>query len=317
MGDEEGAKVALFASMSDTDSTFDFLFALLMDTAVSALAPRRSRRTAARCPRPCTPVTTSSPTSDAYPTMADHRRHPQPEHRRLDDRPVSRSWRDLRRQRRDHRERLRHAALPGRQGGPDQEISKMAGKQTVASETQSDSRGTAGPEPSNRGISERDLIQPGRGGAHAVRGRAHIREGACRSADGSTGSRAPPRARACSRNRRQGRSTSQYRGRKEGNCDGADGGAGFLAAGAETARNIVNRSKKGGSMLATSSSSCRAAVTFLGGFLVVWERSCSAWPSGSSRRPADRDRHIHRAGGAIIIAASVYFERLDTSWLPA
>lgn len=31
MGDE-GAKVALFASMSDTDSTFDFLFALLMDT---------------------------------------------------------------------------------------------------------------------------------------------------------------------------------------------------------------------------------------------------------------------------------------------
>ena len=36
MGDE-GAKVALFASMSDTDSTFDFLFALLMDTAVSAL----------------------------------------------------------------------------------------------------------------------------------------------------------------------------------------------------------------------------------------------------------------------------------------
>lgn len=70
MGDE-GAKVALFASMSDTDSTFDFLFALLMGTAVSALCARGARgarRLAA--PRRCTSSSTSSPTSGAYPTSS-------------------------------------------------------------------------------------------------------------------------------------------------------------------------------------------------------------------------------------------------------
>ena len=62
---------------------------------------------------------------------ADNRRHPQQEHRRLDDRPVALAAEgDLRRQqRRDHRERLRHAALPGRQGERDQRGDQQDGRQ--------------------------------------------------------------------------------------------------------------------------------------------------------------------------------------------
>lgn len=50
--------------------------------------------------------------------------------------------------------------LGGKANETNEEISKMAGKQTVASETQSDSRGAGWTRTVNRGISERDLIQP-------------------------------------------------------------------------------------------------------------------------------------------------------------
>ena len=50
--------------------------------------------------------------------------------------------------------------LGGKANETNEEISKMAGKQTVACETQSDSRGAGWTRTVNRGISERDLIQP-------------------------------------------------------------------------------------------------------------------------------------------------------------
>lgn len=59
-------------------------------------------------------------------------------------------------------------------------------------------------------------------------------------------------------------------------------------------------------------------VTFLGGFLVVW----GAVSLGLAIREQQGGPQIATAistiaGGAIIIAASVYFGQLDTSWLPA
>ena len=59
-------------------------------------------------------------------------------------------------------------------------------------------------------------------------------------------------------------------------------------------------------------------VSFLGGFLVVW----GAVSLGLAIREQQGGAQIASAistiaGGAIIIAASVYFGMLDTSWLPA
>ena len=57
-------------------------------------------------------------------------------------------------------------------------------------------------------------------------------------------------------------------------------------------------------------------VTFLGGFLVVW----GAVSLGLAIRAQQGGAQIASstiAGGAIIIAAAIYFGQLDTSWLPA
>ena len=58
-------------------------------------------------------------------------------------------------------------------------------------------------------------------------------------------------------------------------------------------------------------------VTFLGGFLVVW----GAVSLGLAIREQQGGSQIASAistiaGGAIIIAAAVYFGMLDTSWMP-
>ena len=60
-------------------------------------------------------------------------------------------------------------------------------------------------------------------------------------------------------------------------------------------------------------------VTFLGGFLVVWGavqlgRSIGNCGGGGEGMEAGI---ATIAGGAIIIAAAVYFGQLDTSWMPA
>lgn len=59
-------------------------------------------------------------------------------------------------------------------------------------------------------------------------------------------------------------------------------------------------------------------VSFLGGFLVVW----GAVSLGLAIREQQGGAQIASAistiaGGGIIIAASIYFGMLDTSWLPA
>lgn len=70
-------------------------------------------------------------------------------------------------------------------------------------------------------------------------------------------------------------------------------------------------------MLANVIKLVSGCVTFLGGFLVVW----GAVSLGLAIREQQGGPQIATAistiaGGAIIIAASVYFGQLDTSWRP-
>ena len=59
-------------------------------------------------------------------------------------------------------------------------------------------------------------------------------------------------------------------------------------------------------------------VSFLGGFLVVWGAVSLGLAIREQQGGAQMASAISTiAGGAIIIAASVYFGMLDTSWLPA
>lgn len=73
-------------------------------------------------------------------------------------------------------------------------------------------------------------------------------------------------------------------------------------------------------MLANIISLVSGCVTFLGGFVVVWGAvslgiAIRSETGGGGAQLASAIATI--AGGAIIIAASVCFGQLDTSWLPA
>lgn len=163
MGDE-GAKVALFASMSDTDSTFDFLFAQLMDTAVSALCAEALEAHGGSLPTTVHFVFDEFANIGRIPdferTIAVTRS------RNIAVSMIAQSLSQLKETYGDNNaETIVNACdtllyLGGKANETNEEISKMAGKQTVASETQSDSRGAGWTRTVNRGISERDLIQP-------------------------------------------------------------------------------------------------------------------------------------------------------------
>lgn len=59
-------------------------------------------------------------------------------------------------------------------------------------------------------------------------------------------------------------------------------------------------------------------VTFLGGFLIVWGAVSLGLAIRESQGGPQLSTAISTiAGGAIIMAAAVYFGMLDTSWLPA
>ena len=158
------ARVALFASMSDTDSTFDFLFALLMDTAVSALCAEALETHGGSLPTTVHFVFDEFANIGRIPdferTIAVTRS------RNIAVSMIAQSLSQLKETYGDNNaETIMNACdtllyLGGKANETNEEISKMAGKQTVASETQSDSRGAGWTRTVNRGISERDLIQP-------------------------------------------------------------------------------------------------------------------------------------------------------------
>ncbi len=81
---------------------------------------------------------------------------------------------------------------------------------------------------------------------------------------------------------------------------------------------VPQQKRKGAKMLSNIIGLVSGCVTFLGGFLVVW----GAVSLGLAIREQQGGAQIASAistiaGGAIIIAAAIYFGQLDTSWLPA
>ena len=62
-------KTALFLIMSDTDTTFNFVIAMLQSQLSISFVTRRTTCTAAGCPFMCGAFWTSSPTSGRYPTL--------------------------------------------------------------------------------------------------------------------------------------------------------------------------------------------------------------------------------------------------------
>lgn len=95
-------------------------------------------------------------------------------------------------------------------------------------------------------------------------------------------------------------------------------GAAALTATSLSAPHIAAQSdEKEYEMLTQIITLVSGCVTFLGGFLVVW----GAVSLGLAIREQQGGSQIASAistiaGGAIIIAAAVYFGMLDTSWLP-
>lgn len=91
-----------------------------------------------------------------------------------------------------------------------------------------------------------------------------------------------------------------------------------FAAAADEGRPAAAEQESEQRMLNQIISLVSGCVTFLGGFLVVW----GAVSLGLAIREQQGGSQIASAistiaGGAIIIAAAVYFGMLDTSWLPA
>ena len=221
MGDE-GAKVALFASMSDTDSTFDFLFALLMDTAVSALCAEALEAHGGSLPTTVHFVFDEFANIGRIPdferTIAVTRS------RNIAVSMIAQSLSQLKETYGDNNaETIVNACdtllyLGGKANETNEEISKMAGKQTVASETQSDSRGAGWTRTVNRGISERDLIQPAEVARMPREDALVLVNGCMPLMDRKYRLERHPRSRLLEEAARQGPfDFAEYRRRKEGN----------------------------------------------------------------------------------------------------
>lgn len=151
--------------MSDTDSTFDFLFALLMDTAVSALCAEALEAHGGSLPTTVHFVFDEFANIGRIPdferTIAVTRS------RNIAVSMIAQSLSQLKETYGDNNaETIVNACdtllyLGGKANETNEEISKMAGKQTVASETQSDSPGRRlDPDREPRHLRGRDLIQP-------------------------------------------------------------------------------------------------------------------------------------------------------------
>ena len=162
MGDE-GAKVALFASMSDTDSTFDFLFALLMDTAVSALCAEALEAHGGSLPTTVHFVFDEFANIGRIPdferTIAVTRS------RNIAVSMIAQSLSQLKETYGDNNaETIVNACdtllfLGGKSADTNQKIADMIGKQTVANVSVNDSRGANPTYTHNYGLIERELMQ--------------------------------------------------------------------------------------------------------------------------------------------------------------
>ncbi|EHF02624.1 hypothetical protein HMPREF1008_00269 [Olsenella sp. oral taxon 809 str. F0356] len=156
-------KTVVFASMSDTDSTFDFLFALLMHEAMDTLCEVALSRYQGRLPRPV---------HFMFDEFANIGRIPDFERmitvtrsRNIAVSMILQSLSQLKETYGDNNASTIINAcdtfvyLGGKSNETNKEISEMVGKQTVKNVTVNDSRGANPSTTRNYGVFERDLIQ--------------------------------------------------------------------------------------------------------------------------------------------------------------
>lgn len=162
MGDAN-VKVAVFASMSDTDSTFDFVFALLMQQALDTLCECALKRFAGRLPRCVHFVFDEFANIGTIPDF--ERMITVTRSRNIAVSMICQSLSQL-----DENYGENNAAtivnacdtmlyLGGKSADTNQKIAEMIGKQTVANVSVNDSRGNNPTYTHNYGLIERDLMQ--------------------------------------------------------------------------------------------------------------------------------------------------------------
>ena len=156
-------KAVVFASMSDTDSTFDFLFALLMHEAIDTLCETALKRFGGRLPRTVHFVFDEFANIGHIPDF--ERTITVTRSRNIAVSIILQSLSQLKETYGDNNAQTIVNAcdtlvfLGGKSNETNREISEMVGKQTVKNVTVNDSRGANPSTTRNYGVFERDLIQ--------------------------------------------------------------------------------------------------------------------------------------------------------------
>lgn len=160
---DPGAKVAVFASMSDTDSTFDFIFALLMQQALNALCECALTRFSGRLPTCVHFVFDEFANIGTVPDF--ERMITVTRSRNIAVSMICQSLSQLNENYGENNaQTIMNACdtllyLGGKSADTNQKIAEMIGKQTVANVTVNDSRGNNPTYTHNYGLVERDLMQ--------------------------------------------------------------------------------------------------------------------------------------------------------------
>lgn len=158
-----GAKVAIFASMSDTDSTFDFVFALLMQQALNALCECALKRFSGKLPTCVHFVFDEFANIGTIPDF--ERMITVTRSRNIAVSMICQSLSQLNENYGENNaQTIMNACdtllyLGGKSADTNQKIAEMIGKQTVANVTVNDSRGNSPTYTHNYGLVERDLMQ--------------------------------------------------------------------------------------------------------------------------------------------------------------
>ena len=160
---EEGKRTVVFASMPDTNSTFDFLFAILMWQTLDVLCNVALRRHAGHLPTHVHFILDEFANIGHVPdferTIAVVRS------RNISCSIILQSLAQLKSRYKDDAQTIQDCCdttlfLGGKSGETNKEISEAVGKQTVSTITFNDSRGSSSSRTRNYNRQERDLIQP-------------------------------------------------------------------------------------------------------------------------------------------------------------
>ena len=160
---EEGKRTVVFASMPDTNSTFDFLFAILMWQTLDVLCNVALKRHAGHLPTHVHFILDEFANIGHVPdferTIAVVRS------RNISCSIILQSLAQLKSRYKDDAQTIQDCCdttlfLGGKSGETNKEISEAAGKQTVSTITFNDSRGSNSSRTRNHNRQERDLIQP-------------------------------------------------------------------------------------------------------------------------------------------------------------